>query len=191
MEVILSANAAIILMLLVVQMLEYVVEWTLPALTERRMSAPIKGPPRAAASPVSKPAVHYDRADSRSAMRATTSAHWTFSGTAMPIALAAFSMQTAGATAGAPVMAISATLRGRAAFMASEASLTPESLQRLEQQGAEAAAAAKSAERFYQDLSIRSDEAETLTSAACLALWRAQERQRELELLLYWARSWS
>jgi hypothetical protein len=69
--------------------------------------------------------------------------------------------------------------------MAPEASLTPESLQRLEQQWAEATAAAKCAEGLYQDLSFRSDEAETLTSAACLALWRAQERQRELEFTLH------
>jgi hypothetical protein len=62
MELILTVNVAIILMLLVVQMLEYTIEWTQPALTERHVSASFQGPPRAAANPVAEPAAHYDRA---------------------------------------------------------------------------------------------------------------------------------
>jgi len=62
MELILSVNAAITLMLLVVQLFDYIVEWTRPALTERHVSASIEGPPRAAANPLAEPTAHYDRA---------------------------------------------------------------------------------------------------------------------------------
>jgi hypothetical protein len=62
MELILFVDVAITLMLLVVQVLEYLVEWTRPASTERHLSAPIEGPPRAAANPVAEPSAHYDRA---------------------------------------------------------------------------------------------------------------------------------
>jgi hypothetical protein len=73
--------------------------------------------------------------------------------------------------------------------MATETTLTAESRQRLEQQWAEATAAARRAEQVHQDLSAANDEGETLMSAACLALWRAQERQRALEYYLHRARS--
>jgi hypothetical protein len=73
--------------------------------------------------------------------------------------------------------------------MAPELGLTPESLQRLEQQWVEAMATARRAERVYEHLCSTGDEAETLTSAACLALWRAQERQRALEFRLCRVRS--
>lgn len=73
--------------------------------------------------------------------------------------------------------------------MTPETRLTAESLQRLEQQWAEASAAATRAERVHAHLSAASDEGETLITAACFAVWRAQERQRALELHLHRARS--
>ena len=62
MEVILSVNAAAILMLLVVQMVEFVLEATRSVSTGHRVFTPFVGPPRATRNPVAEPAVHYDRA---------------------------------------------------------------------------------------------------------------------------------
>jgi hypothetical protein len=62
MELILSVNAAITLMLLVVQMLDDIVEGGRPPLAEGHLSAFLYGPPGAAAHPLDEPAVRYDRA---------------------------------------------------------------------------------------------------------------------------------
>jgi hypothetical protein len=63
MELILSVNAASILMLLAMQTFEYAVEWTQPAFARPRVSASFGGPPpRAAASSAVEPPAHYDRA---------------------------------------------------------------------------------------------------------------------------------
>jgi hypothetical protein len=57
---------------------------------------------------------------------------------------------------------------------------TPAALRRLERQWAEAGAAAICAERAYQILVSGDEDGDAATSAAWLALWRAEERQREL-----------
>ena len=62
MELILSVNAAVTLTLLVVQVLEYIVEWTRPALSERHLAASVEELPRIAAIAVTEPTAHYDRA---------------------------------------------------------------------------------------------------------------------------------
>jgi hypothetical protein len=56
----------------------------------------------------------------------------------------------------------------------------PATVRQLEQQWAEAAAAAICAERAYQILVSGDEDGDAPTSAAWLALWRAEERQREL-----------
>jgi hypothetical protein len=56
----------------------------------------------------------------------------------------------------------------------------PVTVRGLEQQWAEATAAAICAERAYQILVAGDEDGDAPTSAAWLALWRAEERQREL-----------
>ncbi len=73
--------------------------------------------------------------------------------------------------------------------MAHETRLTPESLQQLEQQFAEAAAATQRAECTHADLAPAYDHGDTIVTAVCVAVWRARERQRQIELRLDRARS--
>ena len=73
--------------------------------------------------------------------------------------------------------------------MALETRLTPESLRQLEQQFAEAVAATRRAESTHENLAPAYDHGDTIVTAACLAAWRARERQRELELRLHRARA--
>ncbi|MFO1400041.1 MAG: hypothetical protein U1F30_02315 [Steroidobacteraceae bacterium] len=68
--------------------------------------------------------------------------------------------------------------------MAIETRLTAESLRQLEQQFAEAAAATHRAESTHAALAPAYDHGDTLVTAACVAVWRARERQRQIELRL-------
>lgn len=56
----------------------------------------------------------------------------------------------------------------------------PATLDQLESAWAAAAAAAIRAERAYHALAATGEDGDPLTSAAWLALWRAEERQREV-----------
>ena len=56
----------------------------------------------------------------------------------------------------------------------------PAMIHSLESAWAAAAAAAIRAERAYHALAATGDDGDPLTSAAWLALWRAEERQREI-----------
>jgi hypothetical protein len=73
--------------------------------------------------------------------------------------------------------------------MTLEGHAMPESLERLEQQWAAAAAATQRAESTHASLAAAYDHGDTIVTAACVAVWRARERQRELELRLRRARS--
>jgi hypothetical protein len=64
--------------------------------------------------------------------------------------------------------------------MTSTAHATPALVQQLERQWAAACAAAIRAERAYQHLVAGDEDGDALSAAAWLALWRAEERQREI-----------
>lgn len=68
--------------------------------------------------------------------------------------------------------------------MALETRLTPESLRQLEQQWADAIAATRRAESTHAELAPAYDHGDTIVTAACVAVWRARERERQIELRL-------
>lgn len=64
--------------------------------------------------------------------------------------------------------------------MTPKSNAIPVTVRGIEQQRAEADAAAICAERAYQILMSGDEDGDAPTSAAWFALWRAEERQREL-----------